>query len=133
MFQLPEIRKEDESYLQEYFRGRLWFGHLCAADVVLALLRGDRLRSAELIVGKPVERLPPDTRLRPEPYPAPCYPNGATVRVSRVSRNPKLPTTAAFQRYRQIKVGMTEEQLVRRGVTRRDIRQAVRDGHVEFR
>lgn len=49
-----------------------------------------------------------------------------------VARNPRLPTTPAFQRFKEFQVGRTAEQLLRRGVTHRDIREATRAGWVRF-
>ena len=129
--ELPKLKPSDEEYLQGYFRGRLRCGAFCTADVVLALLRDDRIEAAEEIVGRKVQRLPDDSRLSPKPLP-PHAEHARAQRVVRVSRNPMLPTTPAFLRYKEFKVGRTKDQLMARGVTHRDIRKAVQRGYVEF-
>lgn len=100
------------------------------ADLVLALLRVNTpqsLAAAEGIVGRPVTRCPPSIPPWP-PKPVAKAPRAPTVR--KVARNPCLPTTPAFQRYREVRVGMTRDQLLARGITHRDLRKWAR--HVEF-
>lgn len=122
-----QISKGDEEYLRQYFGGEI-HGGLCPADLVLALLRGNRIKAAEAIAGVRVAQMPPDPRLNPRPYPRPRR----EERVSVVRRNTRLPTTGSFYRFRLFKVGMTKKQLAARGVTSRDIREAVAIGYVEF-
>lgn len=101
------------------------------ADTVLALLRiGTReaLSEAELIVGKPITRCPPAVPPWP-PKPARSEEHRVVVRVE---RNPCLPTTDAFQRFKKIRVGMTEPQVLRRGVTKRDIRRWSKSRAIEL-
>jgi hypothetical protein len=100
------------------------------ADVVLALLRVNTqqsLAAAEGIVGRPVTRCPPAIPLWP---PKPVVRAPRAPRVKAVGRNPCLPTSGAFQRYRTVRVGMTRDQLLARGVTHRDLRKWAK--HVEF-
>lgn len=106
------------------------------ADLVLALLRGDTPSlhaAAEELVGKAIQQLPPQpSRPLPAPVAKPEEPPADRRRVTRVGPNPRLPTTPSFQRFRLIKVGLTVGQLVRRGVTRRDIREALANQWLEL-
>jgi hypothetical protein len=52
--------------------------------------------------------------------------------VVRVVPNPCRPTTDAWQRFRQVKVGMTEDQLRARGVSTRDLRVWTRARYLEI-
>lgn len=103
---------------------------VCQADVVLALLRlGDR-EAAERALGRPIERCPPAVPPWP-PRPAPRAP--AAAQVSSVQLNPCIPTTDAWRRYRLVGLNMTEQQLLSRGVTRRDLTRWTRLGYIEWR
>lgn len=53
-------------------------------------------------------------------------------RVVRIDRNHRLPTTDSFQRYRHLKVGMTVQQFLTRGGTRRDLREWSKEGVLEL-
>jgi hypothetical protein len=56
-----------------------------------------------------------------------------TPRVVYVSEtNPRNPNTDAFLRWPEYRVGRTVAQLVARGVTRRDIRKAVKHGWIKL-
>lgn len=105
------------------------------ADVALVLLRDGRpqCRAAlAVLVGREVQVVPPP-EVWPRPYPRLPGETGPDARrVLRVERNPRLPTTGAFQRYKNIRVGLTVAQLLARGVTRRDIREVVAAGVVEL-
>lgn len=100
------------------------------ADTVLGLLRINTkasLRAAEAIVGKPITHCP--AYLPPWPPKPVDKPRGSVI--VKLARNPCLPTTGAFQRYRKLRVGMTLQQAHTRGVTLRDLRRWGRAGHVE--
>jgi hypothetical protein len=99
------------------------------ADKVLMLLRAGDLSAAEELVGKPITRCPAWV---PQWPPLPVASRRSEPRVVRVGRNPCLPTTDAFQRYKVVRVGMTKKQLLARGLSHRDIRIWVNGGHVEF-
>jgi hypothetical protein len=109
--------------------------NLGQADLVLALLRGPPTlhAAAEALVGRPIVRLPP---VMPKPLPKlpppPETPLADRRKVLAVAPNPRLPTTPAFHRYREVRVGRTVAQLLRRGVTRKDVREAVRNGWVRL-
>lgn len=116
--------------LTRYFEAE-WRGgdaQVQRCDVILALLRLGHRKAAEQLLGKPVTVCPPWV---PPRSPAPVA-KLQGPRVRRVGRNPCLPTTDAFQRFRQIRVGMTQDQLESRGITKRDIRLWRRAGHLEI-
>jgi hypothetical protein len=101
------------------------------ADVVLALLRGPASmhRHVEALVGRPVERLPPIT-LRPLPPLASCpheTPAADRRRIAKIDRS-DLPPLRPSSRLREFRVGRTVAQLLARGVTRHEVRDAVRSG-----
>ena len=116
------------------------------ADVVLALMRletPESLWSAEAILGKPIARCPPGLRdACPEKS---LWAQAQWVlsmlgvdgeseldarRVLWAAPNPRLPSTPSFQRFRLIKIGSTVGAFLRRGGTRRDIREWTREGSV---
>lgn len=102
------------------------------ADVVLALLQIGELRLVSSLVGRPVRLCPPAVPPR-VPLPVPSRALGPDDRVvARVDRNPRLPTTPAYQRYRALRPGLTVRQVLTRGATRRDLRELVRSGHLEI-
>lgn len=101
------------------------------ADVVLELLRLDLIPEVEALIGHPITRAPYSPPREPPPRPRP--PRLADDRcVVAVARNPRLPTTPSFQRFQEFKVGVPISSLLRRGVTRRDIREATRNAWVTF-
>jgi hypothetical protein len=55
---------------------------------------------------------------------------GPVGSITFVSKNPRLPTTGAFYRFRIFREGMTIGSFLRRGGTRRDVRQALSAGWV---
>lgn len=101
------------------------------ADLVMWLLSDNTPYSREA-----VSLLANVTVLPPAVPPYPPHPYPAVVRrgddrlVLRVGRNPRLPTTPAFQRFRAIRRGLSVSQLVARGVTRKDLRELIRAGAV---
>jgi hypothetical protein len=101
------------------------------ADVVLELLRINRrpaLRHVEPLVGRPITRCPPVLALFLAPSAVVAKRrSGDDRRVTRVVKhNPRLPTTKSFYRFQEFKKGRTIAELLRRGVTRRDLRNALR-------
>lgn len=113
------------------------------ADVVLVLVsqldRPDLGETAKdifrkdiaLLVGKPIEVGPPP-QITPLPVKsAPRETNPADARiVTRVERNPRLPTTDSFHRFKIFQVGRTIGEAIRRGVTRKDVREALTNNWV---
>jgi len=109
---------------------------LSQADVVFSLLRHNApwaVKAVETLIGRPITILPPAVPPR-TPKPATIPPRVGDRRIIvKVERNPRLPTTDSFQRYRELRPGRTLEQCLRRGVTRKDLREAMRSGWVEVR
>lgn len=103
------------------------------AEIVIALLRLGYDALVEKILGKPIKRLPPDPRLKPAPH-AICPHKKPGKRVRYICpENPRLPTTPAWHRYRLIRRGMHVDDLLRRGVKKRDITKLTRIGFLELR
>lgn len=99
------------------------------ADVVLELLRLDLIPEVEALIGHPITRCP--TRVyRPLPLAPRAAPGPDDRRVLSVVRNPRLPTTDSFQRFRLIQPGTTISSLLKRGVTRKDLRECARNSWV---
>jgi hypothetical protein len=124
----PSLRQQVGAYIEAH---RLEPEHLLQVDIVLALLRinsREALDAAEKLTGRPITKCPPS--LPPWP-PAPVRSSVQPI-VAKVARNPCLPTTDAFQRFRLVREGLNRDQLRARGVTTRDLRLWTRAGHVEF-
>jgi hypothetical protein len=110
------------------------------ADVVLALIHSspgplDRHTyrpEIEALIARPITLCPPQLHHVPLPsYPRrERGPDDLVVRT--VVRNPRLPTTDSFQRFKQFRPGVSIARLLTRGVTRKDIREARQNGWVEF-
>lgn len=94
------------------------------ADVVLELLRLSLLPEVEALIGHPIIRIAP----RP-PRPYPPLPRPEPTPYDRVIHfavpNPRLPTTDSFHRFKELRPGVTLSKALRRGVTHRDIREAL--------
>lgn len=107
------------------------------ADLVLALMSvgtpGAMAMVCSLLAGRFTlcpPFVPPRTPLRVRP--SALTPDEA-CRVAAVNtQNPRLPTSPAAQRFREFRPGRTVAQLLRRGVTRRDLREARRHNWVSF-
>lgn len=106
--------------------------HVDQADVVLKLLHLRLRNEAETLIGRPVMRCPPDPRLHPKPYPQRLRTEDERTVVVTVAHNPRLPTTPSFQRYKAFRKGASVAQLIKRGVTRKDLREARQAGWVTF-
>lgn len=116
------------------------------SDVVVALLREnteETLREAERLLGKPIARPPAGMRSLPERTTLQAgvdhvlrligYVDSSDMRrFTWVARNPQLPTTDSFQRFRLLRVGMTVGQFVLRGGHRRDVSEWVELGRVKL-
>ena len=106
------------------------------ADLVMVLLSAGTpaaRSAAEVLVGRPVTvgrpaLSGPSVLEELEGLAAPPGPDDRVIVA--VVRNPRLPTTPSFQRFRQFRVGRTVSQLLARGVTRRDLREALQHGWV---
>lgn len=131
---LAEASSELRSTVDEYFESQPQItGRTNVADDVLALLRiGTReaRNMAEELMGRPITKCP--SAVPPWP-PRPVARPPQKQKLTRVDRNPCLPTTPAFQRYKLLTVGMTKDQALGRGISRRDLRVWEKNGHLEFK
>jgi hypothetical protein len=123
------------------------------SDVLVRLERCRDLRAmmaAAALRGR-VQTLPADPRLSPKPYPkAPVRtpktaaeqtrtaepaprsrPNSTRVLVS-FQPNPKRPGSEARDRYNRYKIGLTEVQLLERGLWRSDFRHDTQRGFITW-
>lgn len=101
------------------------------ADLVVELLRLDLIPEVEALLGHPITRCP-GYKYRPLPVlPRDESPDARRVR-SVVPDNPRLPSTPSYQRFALIRPGQTVGSLLRRGLTRRDIREALRNKWMEL-
>lgn len=114
---------------------------LTQADVVMALLSAAKVphiqdhpfrQDIELLIGKPVTVCPPQPHHTPYPTNPRRERGPDDLVVTRVVRNPRLPTTDSFQRFKQFRPGVSVQKLLTRGVTRKDLREARQHGWVEF-
>lgn len=114
------------------------------ADLVLCLLRiRDAHRSLRTaieehitaLIGRAIHACPPCLQLYNQ---RPVNPQDATRtaddrRVTHVTlANPRQEGTDAYMRWHEFRVGRTIGQLVTRGITKRDIRRAVRNGWIKM-
>jgi hypothetical protein len=95
------------------------------ADLCLELLRLNLIPEVEVLIGKPIQRVPGFSHCVPLPV-VPRVETPDDRRVVSVVRNPRLPTTPSFHRFQLFRPGVTIRSLLKRGVTRRDIREAAR-------
>jgi hypothetical protein len=110
---------------------------LSQADIVLALLRlntRNALRVAILLVGRPITICPP-CRIRPLPL-QPTRPRSGddrlVVRVSSHRGSSCVLSANLYNRLSVAKVGMSVQQLMARGVRRRDLLIATHRGYIEL-
>jgi hypothetical protein len=121
---------ETETRLREYLEAHhvRWI-EASRADRVLGLLRintPDSLKAAEELVGRAITRCPAAIPTWP-PLPVQRVPKRTVVAVG---ENPCLPGSDGFGYFGQLRVGMTEDQLIQRGIPQRWIRIWTRGGHV---
>jgi len=104
------------------------------AALVLCLLRINTqaaLHHVEALVGKPIEYCKPVYHWQAVPVNRAELP-GDHRRVLRVAEQPELKSgrRSWLRRYHLLKVGLSVEQLLRRGVTRNDIRLLIKRGWI---
>jgi hypothetical protein len=126
------ISAQAREHLRSQFAGQDT-SNLLTVDLVLVLLRAGLVADAEVVAGCPIQ-YGPSPRLRPLPLAPspPSRPDPDARRITQVVPNPRLPTTPSWGRFRCLRPGMTVAQALRRGVTRRDLREAVRRRWVEL-
>lgn len=101
------------------------------ADVVLALLTINdepSLEAAQQLVGRPITICPS----RPIPWPPKPVARSLEPVVRKVVPNPCQPSTDAYKRFKSVRLGLTKEQLMARGVTQRDVTRWTRLGYMEL-
>lgn len=126
---IPNLPAPARTYLAEYFREST--AELGRVDYVLALLRGNFIEEAEQLAGVPIQYGPKLTLGPPPQAVLALVKSEDSRRITRLCPNPRLPTTPAWARFRVLRVGMTLGQAYLRGVTRKDIREALRKKWVE--
>lgn len=95
---------------------------LCQADLAVALLRvgtPEALDHVQDVLGLRITRCP--TAVPPR-VPKPVRREATGPTLSLVTDNPCSPRTDAHRRYALVRVGMTREKLLARGVTVRDLK-----------
>lgn len=102
------------------------------ADLILACLRintEQSLSKAQELMGKTITKCPPHI----PPWPPKKVVTERPKTVVRIApENPCLPSTGAHSRFKQIRVGHTVDQLLARGISRRDLRVWTKKNHLEF-
>ena len=132
-----EGRKVLERDFQLPRKGGLFFrlvnAHADQASVVLSLLRAGKWDDITRFVGHPVPVVGPGALSRTsDPVKTERTPDEERV-VDWVSNsNPRI-LSDGFHRFALIRVGMTVEQLLTRGVRRRDIREWQQEGTLRLR
>jgi hypothetical protein len=94
---------------------------LYQADAVLVLLRAERLAAVTALVGHAINVCPPCLR---RPLPLPTEAAADIERVRRVS--------PAWRHADTVKAGMTPDQILMRGISRKVLAGAIRRGFVEM-
>lgn len=104
------------------------------AQATLTLLYNGHYEGVEILIGHPVVICPPCLSgmhiSTASNMPTPPRSVDETRVIRSISDNPRLPTTPSFNRFEQLKLGMTVQQALTRGVTRRDIREWEREGSI---
>lgn len=99
------------------------------ADLVLAALRCDLLVQVTRLVGRPIQVYAPTSRALlggPRGVPVIDSRGPDDRRVRECARNPRLPTTPAFHRFRLFRPGITIREFLARGGRRSDVRLALK-------
>ena len=111
---------------------RIDLRNVLRVDLVLALLRiGDKdcLERVQELTGKPITRCP--SAVPPWPPKPPAKRPSRALRVTKIGDAPAA-STGMHDRFRQVRLGMTQEQMIARGVTVRDIRYWKKTGRIEL-
>lgn len=124
-----ELQFTASAYMVDH---RLRAEDLLPVDVVLMLLRigsPEALEHVTKITGHPITHCPPAVP------PWPPKPVAKTKRgpiLVRVEANAYPRQTSMHDRFAKVRLGMTREQLLTRGVTARDIRYWQKNDRIEF-
>jgi hypothetical protein len=102
------------------------------AKAVMALLRAEQRGAVETLVGKPILVCPPCLSRRFEVLTKRRTFDEARIVVG-LAPNTRHPAMEAYGRYAKLRLGMTVAQALRRGVSRRDIREWVKEGSVKLK
>lgn len=108
-------------------------GGLCQADLAVALLRvgtPEALNHVQDVLGLRITVCPPAL---PPRVPKPVRREATGPILSLVTDNPCSPRTDAHRRYALVRVGMTREKLLARGVTVRDLKVWANRGWIAWR
>jgi hypothetical protein len=102
------------------------------AKAVMALLKTGHREAVETLVGKSIVVCPPClSRMNEVLVKKRTYDEARLIKS--LVPNPRHPATDAYQRYAELKLGMTVAQALRRGVTRRDVREWVAEGSITLK
>jgi hypothetical protein len=102
------------------------------AKAVIALLRAEQREAVEVLLGKPIVICPPCLSRMHEKIGKKRTYDEARI-IASVKPNPRHPASDAYQRYGELKAGMTVAQALRRGVSRRDIREWIAEGAITIK
>jgi hypothetical protein len=129
-FELPQGAAIGEQVAAYFAQQGVDISQLMKVDVVLALLRmntSETLRAAEELSGVKVTKCPPDLR----PIPPRASSGVRCCSIARLESRDSLETVS-MRRYRLLRVGMTRQQAIARGVTVRDLRYWERRGYLAW-
>lgn len=101
------------------------------ANATLTLLYAGEYPAVEILIGRSITVGPPCLSLRHSISTIERTEDELTI-LAAIARNPRLPTTPSFFRYQHLREGMTIAQALRRGVTRRDIREWRNAGEIKL-
>jgi hypothetical protein len=102
------------------------------AKAVIALLKMEQREAVETLIGKAIIICPPCLSRMNERLVKKRTFDEARI-ICGLMPNPRHPATDAYQRYTELRLGMTIAQALRRGVSRRDIREWVAEGSVKLK
>jgi hypothetical protein len=102
------------------------------AKAVMALLKMEQRGAVETLIGKPIVICPPCLSRMNERLTRKRTFDEARI-ISSMVPNPRHPATDAYQRFAELRLGMTIAQALRRGVSRRDVREWLAEGSITIK
>ena len=129
----PPAKWELERKFQLPRKGSMFFrlANIDQARVVLALVRARLWSDAALLVGHSVPVICPPCLLKLRaPIVAARTPDEERIVTWKTSANPRIVSNM-LARFNTVKPGMSVQQLLNRGVTRRDIREWIAEGSIK--